>query len=196
MKREKAILTVSCEPGGIILLCMACCCFFLPWLPVFHNISFWWGLTAFCWMCGLLLLTFSVVYGKKYSFSCDGIEHRILGVCFRKTAWKDVSSVMRLYTGDRSGSMGFLFTTKQGTIQKPDVRMPFGKAPINICFKNITTGKTPIDMCFKKGAFWHEWLVGKHFFVQQFSSKQEKEILSVLIKFYGELDYDVRQTDC
>ena len=196
MKNEKETLTVTCEPGGIILLCLACFCFYLPWLPVLRNIDFKWGLIAFCWMCGLLFLAFSIVYGKRYSFSCGGIEHRILGVSFRKTAWEDVSCIMRLYTGDRSGSTGFLFTTKQGTNQKPNVRMQSEKTPINTCLKNITTGRTPIDLCFKKSGFGREWLVGKHFFVQQFWPKQEKEILPILIKFYGKLDFDVREIDC
>ena len=146
MKKEKAILKVSCEPGGIILLFLACCCFLLPWLPVFHNTDFRWEVAAFCWMCGLIFLTYSLIYGKKYSFSSEGIEHRLLGVCFRKTSWEDVSSVMRLYVGDRGFSTGFLFTTKQGTIQKPDVPASSGKNSVNSFFRNQATGKTPIDL--------------------------------------------------
>lgn len=179
MKNDEAILTVSCQPAGHILLGIACCCFFLPGLPLFGKLECFWGIAAFCWLCGLIFLAFSIVYGKTYSFFSDRIEHSILGICFRKTAWRDITSVIRLYTGERNGtSTGFLFSVKSAVFLKQKNRMQLGK--------------TPFDMCFKEKGFWHEWITGKHFFVQQFSAKQEVELLYILTDLYGKLDYDVR----
>lgn len=180
MKREKPILTVSARPGGIIVLCMAGGCFCLPWLPLFRNLNYFGGVLALFCLYGLVFLAFSVVYGKSFAFFDDGIEHRLFGVRYRKTAWSDVQSIVRLRTSERNGvSAGFLITTARGTPPTPDNLGP--------------SGRTPIELCFKKKGFWHEWLTGKHFFLQQFWPKREAEVLSVLTKYYGALDFDARR---
>ena len=178
MKREKPILTASSRPAGVVLFLLACGCFLLQWLPLFRNLKYS-VLALFC-LCGLVFLTFAVIYGKSYAFFKDGVEHRFFGVRFRKTAWTDVQSVDRLKTSERNGlSAGFLLTTVRGTPLSPDELRP--------------TSRTPLELCFKKKGFWHEWLVGKHFFIQQFPPKREDEVLTVLTKYCGALDFDARQ---
>lgn len=180
MKKGTPFLTVSARPGGVIFLLLSCGCFCLPRLPLFRDLNYYGGVVALFCLCGLVFLTGAVVYGKSYAFSDDGIEHRLFGVRFRRTAWTDVVSVVRIRTSERSGtSVGFLFTKAPGTPPSPDDLAP--------------AGRTPIELCFRKKGFWREWLIGKHVFLQQFPQKQEDAVLSVFSKYYGALDYDVRQ---
>lgn len=182
MKKEKPLLTVSSRLGGVILLLLSCGCFCLPWLPLFRDLNYYGGVVALFCLDGLVFLAFALVFLKTYAIYPDRIEHRLLGVCYRTTARSDVAAVMRLYTGDRYGSMGFLISTKRAATRPEDV-LPLKK-------------KTPIDLCFKRRGFWREWLTGKHFFIQQFSRKsQEAGLLSVLTERYGGLAVDVRQDE-
>lgn len=181
MKKEKPLLTVSSRLGGFLVLLISCGLFLLPLLLPYRKDLFWEFAAPF-WACSLLILAFALVFLKTYAIYPDRIEHRLLGVCYRTTARSDVAAVMRLYSGDRYGSMGFLISTKRAATRPEDV-LPLKK-------------KTPIDLCFKRRGFWREWLTGKHFFIQQFSRKsQEAGLLSVLTERYGGLAVDVRQDE-
>lgn len=174
-------LSVSCEPGGMIFACFAGLCFALPWLPALRQEEVWGMILALFYAGGLIFLTGAVVWGKKYVFSDAGIEHRFLGICYRKTVWSDISSVMRLFTGAKnSDAKAFLITTQRGTI----VHVPERKEA------HGTTNQTPFDLCVTVRGFWHEWLCGKHFLVQC-SKKQEEAVRSALEKHCGALAFDV-----
>lgn len=174
-------LYISCEPGGMIFACFSGLCFALPWLPALRQEEFCGMIFALFYICGVVFLIGAVVWGKKYVFSDAGIEHRLLGICYRKTVWSDISSVMRLFTGAKnSEAKAFLITTQRGTI----VHVPERKEA------HGTTNQTPFDLCVTVRGFWHEWLCGKHFLVQC-SKKQEEAVLLAIEKYYGTLTFDV-----
>lgn len=174
-------LYISCEPGGIICTCFASLCFALSWLSPLQQEELWQMYFILLHVCGSIFLLGAVAWGKKYVISSEGIEHRFLGICYRKTAWRDISSVMRLFTGAKnSDAKAFLITTQRGTV----VHMPERKE------SHGTTNQTPFDLCITVRGFWHEWFCGKHFLVP-YPKKKEGALLSALEKHCGRLTFDV-----
>ena len=77
-------------------------------------------------VCTLFLVSCSValtiVTGKSYTLTEQGIRHKFWGICYRVTPWSDVKDVMNVYvqTGARGDPPSLVFTTTRGNIYRPD----------------------------------------------------------------------------
>lgn len=77
-------------------------------------------------VCTLFLVSCSValtiVTGKSYTLTEQGIRHKFWGICYRVTPWSDVKDVMNVYvqTGARGDPPSLVFTTMRGNIYRPD----------------------------------------------------------------------------
>lgn len=126
-------------------------------------------------VCTLFLVSCSValtiVTGKSYTLTEQGIRHKFWGICYRITPWSDVKDVMNVYvqTGVRGDPPSLVFTTMRGNIYRPDESGYIPKAQRKI--------------------FYTEWLCGRIFSIG-YPEKHAERFLGFVEKYYGPLDYD------
>jgi len=77
---------------------------------------------VFSCFCATINFVFAVIYGKYHVFTEKGIQHRFLGICYRRTTWGEIKDVMLVYqqTGEKGRPQTMMFTTKDAPIYRPD----------------------------------------------------------------------------
>ncbi len=124
---------------------------------------------VFIVFCAVINFVFAFVYGKYYFFDTDGIQHRLLGICYRRTMWNEIKDIMLVYqqTGERGRPKTLMFTTKDAPIYRPDA-----------------------SGYIKDKGFYSDWICGKLFSIRLDEKKEGGKILGYIEKYYGQLNYN------
>lgn len=128
-----------------------------------------WMAWVFMACCGLVAFWFAWAYGKYYHLTESGIEHRLLGICYRKTSWTQIQDIMCVFqpTGERG---------------QPRVLM------VNICCEQIYR-PSENGYGYPK-SFWRNWWLGKQIMVRFYDQKNLDKGLGFVQKYYGQIDFD------
>ena len=123
---------------------------------------------VFICLCATGNIAFAIIYGKYHIFTEKGIQHRFLGICYRRTNWDEVKDIMLVYqqTGERGSPKTLMFTTQDAPIYRPDA-----------------------SGYIKQKGFNRDWFCGKLFSVRFDDKKTADKILWYIEEYYGVLDY-------
>lgn len=131
-----------------------------------------WFVNAFIYFCAIIMLFFAILYGRYYILTEQSINHKLLGICYRKTYWQDIRDVMYVYqqTGEKYKPRTLMFTTKHGNVYRPDK-----------------------SGYIKDNNFHIDWLLGKIFMIRCDDLKSRTTIIPYVEAHYGKIDYSFEE---
>ena len=123
---------------------------------------------VFVCFCATVQIVFAIICGKYHILTEKGIQHKFLGICYRRTNWDEIKDIMLVYqqTGEKGHPKTLMFTTKEAPVYRPDA-----------------------SGYIKTKGFERDWFCGKLFSIR-FESKNAEKILWYIEKYYGPLDYN------
>lgn len=130
---------------------------------------------TFCFAFAGLILILALFRLKYIVFTDNGIEHKIFGVRYRFTSWKNVKNIMHTFhPSENTTARALVITTDRGDIYLPN---DYGRVS--------TKGKQGKD-------FIAEWLSGKIFVVTLPQRPEERgsKVVQYVADCYGPLDFD------
>ena len=138
-------------------------------LGVLGNFDGILSVNVFICFCAAGNIVFALIYGKYHVFTEKGIQHKLLGICYRTTKWDEIKDIMLVYqqTGERGCPKTLMFTTKEAPVYRPDA-----------------------SGYIKNKGFNRDWFCGKLFSVRFDDKKTSEKILWYIEKYYGSLDYN------
>ena len=123
---------------------------------------------VFVCFCATVNMVFAIIYGKYHIFTEKGIQHKFLGICYRRTNWDDIKDIMLVYQQSEKGRpKALMFTTKEAPVYRPDV-----------------------SGYIKTKGFNRDWFCGKLFSIRFDDKKTAGKILWYIEEYYGPLDYN------
>lgn len=121
----------------------------------------------------LLVLYLAWAGGKYYILTDKGIEHKLWGICYRKTAWDEIEDVAlcELPVAVSYRFRGLIVTRKGTTVYRPNEYLP-----------------KPTKRFYRH--FLPDWIRGRLFLLRTNDVKNGDRILPFIVEHYGLLDYD------
>lgn len=149
----------------------------VPMIASDDGVQPWPKIEAILVLCSSLFFLFAAVaFGKYYILTEQGIQHKFLGICYRKTEWTEIQDVMRTVnqTGERWRPRVLYFTTNRASrIYRPNEH----------------------GYVETKG-FFRDWLTGRIFMVRSADPHVADKAVAYVEQHYGPLDYDYfKETD-
>ena len=137
----------------------------LPFIVKFDE----WYVIAFVHFCAVINLVFGIIYGKYHVLTEKGIQHKFLGICYRRTSWDHIKDIMLVYqqTGERGRPKTLMLTKEDGIVYRPDA-----------------------SGYIKEKGFTIQWLRGKILSIRCDDKKTAHKILWYVENYYGPLDYN------